>query len=80
MALEILARQSQGSTSSEAIYQMVARASAGRYPGGGVLLDMGCGAGELGPFVCKFLLCKCWNVKPATRVEIMMKSCNLLNL
>lgn len=50
MDVEIRARQSQGA-SSNAIYEMVARAIAERHPGGGVLVDVGCGAGNLLPFV-----------------------------
>jgi SAM-dependent methyltransferase len=37
--------------SSDAIYRMVARALARRHPGGGDLLDLGCGAGRLWSFV-----------------------------
>jgi SAM-dependent methyltransferase len=51
-ALEERARRSLG-TSAEAIYQMVAAALAGRHPGGGVLLDVGCGSGQLWPFVAE---------------------------
>jgi hypothetical protein len=46
MDVEARARQSQGA-SSNAIYEMVARAIAQRHPGGGVLVDVGCGAGKL---------------------------------
>jgi hypothetical protein len=34
-------------TSGEAIYRMVAQALTGRHPGGGTLLDAGCGIGQL---------------------------------
>jgi SAM-dependent methyltransferase len=46
MDVETRARQSQGA-SSNSIYEMVARAIAQRHPGGGVLVDVGCGAGNL---------------------------------
>ena len=41
--------------SSEAIYRMVARVLAKRHPGGGMLLDIGCGGGELRPHVAPFI-------------------------
>lgn len=44
------ARQSLG-MSDAAIYAMVARALNGRYAGGGMIVDVGCGAGNLRPFV-----------------------------
>lgn len=44
------ARQSLG-ISHSAIYQLVTRALDGRHPGGGVLVDVGCGAGNLWSFV-----------------------------
>lgn len=44
------AKQSLG-TSGRAIYEMAAAALAGRHPGGGTLLDVGCGRGEFWPFV-----------------------------
>ena len=47
------ARLSCGS-SSEAIYRMVARAIQARHPGGGKLLDIGCGAGRLRSYVMDF--------------------------
>lgn len=50
MAVEARARASQGA-SSGAIYRMIARALALRHQGGGVLLDIGCGQGNLWPFV-----------------------------
>jgi SAM-dependent methyltransferase len=50
MDVETRARQSQGA-SSNAIYEMVARAIAQRHSGGGVLVDVGCGAGNLRSFV-----------------------------
>lgn len=48
--VEERARRSLG-TSGEAIYRMVARAVADRHPGGGTLVDVGCGSGRLWPFV-----------------------------
>ena len=51
MDVETRARQSQGA-SSNAIYEMVARAIAQRHAGGGVLVDVGCGGGNLWSFVC----------------------------
>lgn len=48
--VEARARQSLG-ISDAAIYLMVARALEGRHPGGGVLLDIGCGEGRLWPFM-----------------------------
>lgn len=51
MDVETRARQSHGA-SSDAIYEMVARAIAQRHRGQGVLVDVGCGAGKLRPFVC----------------------------
>ena len=44
------AQQSLG-TSDTAIYQMVARNLEGRHPGGGILLDVGCGTGNLWRFL-----------------------------
>lgn len=44
------ARQSQGA-SSNAVYEMVATAIAQRHPGAGVLVDVGCGNGNLWSFV-----------------------------
>lgn len=49
-AVEARARASLGA-SGEAIYRMVAAAIAARHPGGGTLLDAGCGSGRLWPFV-----------------------------
>jgi len=40
-----------GGTSAAAIYRMVAAVVAERHNGGGVLIDVGCGNGELWPFV-----------------------------
>jgi 2-polyprenyl-3-methyl-5-hydroxy-6-metoxy-1,4-benzoquinol methylase len=51
MDVETRAKQSQGA-SNHAIYEMVARAIAGRHSGGGVLVDVGCGAGNLWSYVC----------------------------
>lgn len=48
--VERRARQSLG-TSAEPIYRAVADALAGRHPGGGTLVDVGCGVGQLWPFV-----------------------------
>ena len=48
--VEERARRSLG-TSGDAIYRMVAAAVAARHPGGGTLLDVGCGSGRLWPFV-----------------------------
>ncbi len=42
-------------TSGEAIYQMVARVLKERHVGGGTLVDVGCGRGELRPFVAPFV-------------------------
>ncbi len=50
MDVESRARQSLGA-SSDLIYQMVAQAIAQRHPGGGVLVDVGCGNGKLWSFV-----------------------------
>jgi SAM-dependent methyltransferase len=49
-SVAIRARQSRG-TSSDAIYQMVARSLETRHEGGGLLLDVGCGAGNLWRFL-----------------------------
>lgn len=48
--VEMRARQSHGA-SSDPVYLMVARAIAKHHPGGGVLLDVGCGSGKLWSFV-----------------------------
>jgi len=48
--VEERARASLGA-SGEAIYRMVAAAIAARHPGGGTLLDVGCGSGRLWPSV-----------------------------
>jgi 2-polyprenyl-3-methyl-5-hydroxy-6-metoxy-1,4-benzoquinol methylase len=48
--VETRARQSHG-ISNSTIYEMVARAIAQRHSGGGVLVDVGCGAGNLRSFV-----------------------------
>ncbi len=50
MDVETRARQS-GGASSTPVYEMVAKAIAARYNGGGVLVDVGCGNGHLWPFV-----------------------------
>lgn len=49
-SLQARARQSLGASSS-AIYQMVARAIAERHGGGDLIVDIGCGTGNLFPFV-----------------------------
>ncbi len=48
--VEERARRSLGS-SGDAIYRMVADAVAARHAGGGTLVDVGCGSGNLWPFV-----------------------------
>jgi SAM-dependent methyltransferase len=48
--VEVRARQSCG-RSDAAVYGMVARALEGRHAGGGILLDVGCGAGNLWPYL-----------------------------
>jgi 2-polyprenyl-3-methyl-5-hydroxy-6-metoxy-1,4-benzoquinol methylase len=48
--LEARARSSLG-TSDPVIYRLVAEALAGRHPGGGLLLDVGCGTGRLGDYL-----------------------------
>lgn len=48
--IETRACQSKGA-SSNAIYEMVARVLTEHHPGGGVLVDVGCGNGNLWPFV-----------------------------
>jgi SAM-dependent methyltransferase len=48
--VEARARRSQGG-SGEAVYRLVARALASRHPGGGTLLDVGCGSGRLWAFL-----------------------------
>jgi 2-polyprenyl-3-methyl-5-hydroxy-6-metoxy-1,4-benzoquinol methylase len=48
--VEQRARASLGA-SGEAIYRMVAKAVSARHPGGGTLLDVGCGSGRLWPHV-----------------------------
>jgi len=50
LSVEERARRSLG-TSGEAIYRMVAEAIGPRHPGGGTLVDVGCGSGRLWPFV-----------------------------
>jgi len=52
-SLEVRARQSLGS-SSEAIYKMVARALAERCIKGELIVDVGCGTGNLRPFVSQY--------------------------
>lgn len=49
-SVETRARQSLGSSSTP-VYQMVAKAIAQQHPGGGVLVDVGCGAGNLWSYV-----------------------------
>jgi SAM-dependent methyltransferase len=48
--VEERARQSLG-TSDRAIYQMVVDALTARHAGGGAVIDVGCGVGQLAPFV-----------------------------
>ena len=48
--VETRARQSLG-ISTGAIYQAVARVLVERHPSGGTLVDVGCGVGNLWPFV-----------------------------
>ncbi len=48
--VENRAQRSLGA-SSEPIYQMVAKTLAQRHPGGGILVDIGCGSGKLWSFV-----------------------------
>ncbi len=48
--VENRARQSLG-ISSDPVYQMVAKTIAQQHPGGGVLVDVGCGSGKLSSFV-----------------------------
>ena len=50
--VEARARQSFG-ISEAAIYRMVVRALQGRHRGGGTIADVGCGAGQLWPFLRK---------------------------
>jgi 2-polyprenyl-3-methyl-5-hydroxy-6-metoxy-1,4-benzoquinol methylase len=50
LSVEDRARRS-GGISAEPIYRCVARALQGRHPGGGSLVDVGCGQGLLWPFV-----------------------------
>src|SRR5262245_48337076 len=45
-SLEVRARHSQGA-SSDPIYALVEQTVAARHPGGGLLLDVGCGSGNL---------------------------------
>lgn len=49
-AVEVRAKLSLG-TSASPVYRMVAESLVGRHPGGGTLLDVGCGTGELWAFV-----------------------------
>lgn len=48
--VEARARTSLGA-SGDAVYRMVERAVAERHPGGGTLVDVGCGSGALWPYV-----------------------------
>ncbi|HYJ80937.1 MAG TPA: class I SAM-dependent methyltransferase [Longimicrobiaceae bacterium] len=48
--LEERARRSLGA-SGDAVYRMVADAVAARHPGGGTLVDVGCGSGRLWPYL-----------------------------
>jgi 2-polyprenyl-3-methyl-5-hydroxy-6-metoxy-1,4-benzoquinol methylase len=49
-SVEERARQSLG-RSGDPVYRMVARAVEARHPGGGTLVDVGCGAGALWPYL-----------------------------
>lgn len=52
MAADVVARaRLSAGTSVEPVYRMVAEALAGRHPGGGTLVDVGCGRGDLWPAV-----------------------------
>ncbi|HEY9873258.1 MAG TPA: hypothetical protein V6D12_07465, partial [Candidatus Obscuribacterales bacterium] len=51
MDVEVRAQQSKGA-SNNAIYEMVAKALTECHSGGGVLVDVGCGTGNLWSFVC----------------------------
>jgi len=51
MDVEVRAIQSKGA-SNNAIYEMVAKALTECHSGGGVLVDVGCGTGNLWSFVC----------------------------
>lgn len=49
---EVAARARQsGGVSAAAIYQMVKETLDKRHPGGGILVDVGCGSGQLWPFL-----------------------------
>jgi SAM-dependent methyltransferase len=50
VTVEERARRSLG-TSGEAIYRLVAGAVSARHPGGGTLVDVGCGSGRLWPYL-----------------------------
>jgi SAM-dependent methyltransferase len=50
VGVEDRARLSAG-ISTAAVYRMLADALTGRHPGGGTVLDVGCGRGDLWPFV-----------------------------
>ena len=50
ISLEERARRSLGA-SGDAIYRMVEKAVAARHPGGGTLVDVGCGSGRLWPYL-----------------------------
>ncbi|HWE37786.1 MAG TPA: methyltransferase domain-containing protein [Isosphaeraceae bacterium] len=45
------ALETKGTTNSPAVYRLVARVVRERHPGGGTLVDVGCGTGNLRPFV-----------------------------
>jgi 2-polyprenyl-3-methyl-5-hydroxy-6-metoxy-1,4-benzoquinol methylase len=51
LEVEARARRSLG-VSADAVYRLVARALRRRHPGGGLLLDVGCGAGNLWKYLC----------------------------
>jgi len=51
LGVEERAGRSAGVSTDHAVYRMVVGALAGRHPGGGTLLDVGCGRGQLWPFL-----------------------------
>lgn len=51
LSAEDRALETKGTTNSPAVYRLVARLVRDRHPGGGTLVDVGCGTGNLWPFV-----------------------------
>jgi len=47
VVVEVRARQSRGISNDPMVYRAVADAVTARHPGGGILIDVGCGAGNL---------------------------------